>query len=412
MLLGLVGLATLGWAIRRVDGSSPWLYNGGFLVVALAVVLAICSVMLVPGGLLARALSQPALVGLGRISYGVYLWHWPVFLFLTAGRVGVSGITLFALRITVTLIAALASWVLLERPILARRLRIPLPGFAAAATVTAVGVAFLAVPLPVGTTSRTPDLSALQRLSNDSGLPAATTRNVAGRPARVLIVGDSVALTMGVGMDQLAKEQHVVFADRGWVGCGIASGGPIRFQGNLGNASPDCDRWLQHWLEDTARVKPDVVGIMVGRWELVDRYYSGRMRAVGDPVYDDYLRHRLNAGIDALLARGTRVALMTEPCSAGFETADGSTASEDDPARWRQFNDIVRSTATRYPASSVQLYDVADQFCPGGRYRAVDAHGVPLRTDDGVHITKEGGLFVGRWLLPQLVAFARQDRTG
>jgi hypothetical protein len=42
----------------------------------------------------------------------------------------------------------------------------------------------------------------------------------------------------------------------------------------------------------------------------------------------------------------------------------------------------------------------------------VDAHGVPLRTDDGVHITKEGGLFVGRWLLPQLVAFARQDRTG
>ena len=57
------------------------------------------------------------LQALGRISYGVYLWHWPVLVFVTAARVGVSGWTLLGLQVALTFALASASFLLLERPV-------------------------------------------------------------------------------------------------------------------------------------------------------------------------------------------------------------------------------------------------------------------------------------------------------
>ena len=40
-------------------------------------------------------LEVPALQWLGRISYGAYLYHWPLFLWITGDRIGVGGVPLF-----------------------------------------------------------------------------------------------------------------------------------------------------------------------------------------------------------------------------------------------------------------------------------------------------------------------------
>ena len=55
---------------------------------------------------------------LGRISYGVYLWHWPVLVFVNRAHAGVSGWPLVALQLALTLALAAGSYVLLERPVL------------------------------------------------------------------------------------------------------------------------------------------------------------------------------------------------------------------------------------------------------------------------------------------------------
>ena len=101
-------------------------------------------------GPVTAALSLPPLVWLGRISYGVYLYHWPLFIVLNEDRVGVDGVGLLAIRVAATLAIAQVSFVLFEQPI--RRARpnwtVPTFGIAAASTAGAIALAMVVVPSP------------------------------------------------------------------------------------------------------------------------------------------------------------------------------------------------------------------------------------------------------------------------
>jgi peptidoglycan/LPS O-acetylase OafA/YrhL len=116
--LALAGLAVL---IGTVDDSTALLYRGGFLLTALlAAVLLTAATQ--PHTMTARLFSLAPLVAVGRISYGAYLFHWPVFLWLSPDRTGWAEAPLFALRTAVTLSLALASYALVERPVRIGRL--------------------------------------------------------------------------------------------------------------------------------------------------------------------------------------------------------------------------------------------------------------------------------------------------
>ncbi|MEM9040863.1 MAG: acyltransferase family protein [Actinomycetota bacterium] len=91
------------------------------VVVSLLPVVAVVSALAVLGllsdGRTTRALSIRPLVALGRISYGVYLVHWPVFVALSPSRFDVSPITLAAARLAVTLALSVLLYRLVERPL-------------------------------------------------------------------------------------------------------------------------------------------------------------------------------------------------------------------------------------------------------------------------------------------------------
>lgn len=431
--VGLGGLAVAAavatvWAATHVSGTDEVLYHGGMAGIALAVALVIAHVVMVPSGLSARLLSVPPLPALGRISYGVYLWHWPVFIAANADRTGLDGLTLFTVRCLLTVGIASLSYVLVERPI-QLRVRPGRPVFAAtvagvavAAVAAVLAVTTAAPPLPVRPAETTVVAAVDSFLEGDGDAGDAATddrgtdrsRKAAkprqsrpepplhhrrpGQPVVVDVFGDSVAWTL---VTYLPGHPELDVRDHTLMGCGISRTAPFRYFGRLyAGLMPTCRDWPRIWRAAIARDDPDVAFILVGRWETMDRFLDGRWTHIGDPEFDAHLRSELDLAIRVAGARGAHVLLATEPYNRRGEKLDGSLFPEDEPQRVTAWNQLLRSVASGHP--NVKVIDFGERVSPGGRFTWT-AGGYQVRTD-GLHLTPSGVQgWIAPWLLPQLV---------
>ena len=113
----VVSLPVVAITMFRAEPSSSWLYQGGFLAFAALVLPLVWTCTLTERPIMTRLLSVRPLVAVGRVSYGLYLWHWPVHLWLDQASTGLLGLRLLALRVTVTTACTLACWYLFENRI-------------------------------------------------------------------------------------------------------------------------------------------------------------------------------------------------------------------------------------------------------------------------------------------------------
>lgn len=109
------GLAYLAW---RIEGTDTFLYRGGLTLTAALTAVLLFAATHPRANLLARGLEAPVLRWLGTRSYGIYLWHWPIFMVTRPGQdIELDGAQLFALRLALTLTASALSYRLVEEPI-------------------------------------------------------------------------------------------------------------------------------------------------------------------------------------------------------------------------------------------------------------------------------------------------------
>ena len=396
--LSVIGVAGLAVLAHYATGSAREFRAGLLIAVAVAAVLVIAPVALDQGSPVARALACRPLVWLGAISYGVYLWHWPIFLALNGERTGWSGWSLFAVRCAATVVAAAASWWLLEQPI--RRWRpviVPMLPLAGATAATAAVVTMTV--LPVNVKPADPGVASIDSAALISPEVPVEIRSPSGQLApgtkRVAVFGDSVAWTL---MRYLPPTPGLSFTNYTTIGCGVARGGPYRYAGETLNQKAECDAWPARWAQRINHDRPDVVLLIVGRWEVVDRVSEGRWTHIGDPGYDAYLRGELNRALDILGSTGARVVVTTEPYNRRGERADGSLYPEDEPERADDWNALLRRVIG--PRPNVTLLDLNKKLGPNGGYtNKVD--GIKMRMD-GVHPTPDAVKWLTPWLADAL----------
>src|SRR5215210_4697866 len=121
LLLDIVGFGALGaliWFSLHLGEFQPFLYRGGFPLVGLATTATIMAVVNPYTFIGAHILGSAPLRWIGVRSYGINLWHWPVFMVTRPYLdVPLDGLPLFALRISTTVLLADLSYRYVETPI-------------------------------------------------------------------------------------------------------------------------------------------------------------------------------------------------------------------------------------------------------------------------------------------------------
>ncbi len=267
---GVVAMVAFGGLVVAASVDQDWIYRGGLVVVA--VVSAVLISAVTAGRFPARVLEVKPLVAIGTVSYGIYLFHWPVFLLLDEGRTGWSGAPLLATRLAATALLTVVSYRLLEQPIRLRRVgpenRVAIRAFGLVAVVI-VGAALMVRGPGLTPTQRllavgeqgvvefTPPVAALDAAAV---LPAVDSTSPPAPPTPTVPVVPSILV---LGTERSALD--VLSAVNAEVIDGLRSDRPISSATSAG-ATP-----LVGWIDRlVANHDPDAVVIAVGAAEDAD----------------------------------------------------------------------------------------------------------------------------------------------
>ncbi|MEI8082021.1 MAG: acyltransferase family protein [Actinomycetes bacterium] len=359
-LLGLGSLAAVTWTFLNVDDSSTFLYRGGFLVFAglVAVVIAVSTHPAIRAG---KLLGIQPLRYLGQRSYGLYLWHWPIFMVTRPGvDIDLTGLPAFALQMTLTLIVAELSYRFLEMPIrngaLGRAwnrwreqgsgVAIRKAGFAAAGAVAGCGALVLALSAfpPVDSSTYLDGLTSVGAESFDTP-PSPEPSKSGHRDASPTASPSESPVSPALPGEDLTKRKITS------VGDSVMLGAHVALQRELPNATIDA-AVSRPATEMFARIR---TRLNAGQLAPVVVIHGG----TNGPTPEKDLRSILKTLNDR-----ARVVLVTA----------------DMPRSWmNQNNDTIRTVAKDFP--NVRLADWG-QIAVGHR-----EYFVP----DGVHLTESGG---------------------
>ena len=410
--VGLVAAAACMWAFLNVSDQGSRLYHGGSLAFAIAVAVVIASAVQ-PASLLRIVLSLAVLRWIGRISYGLYLWHWPAYVVLNEARTGLSGASLAVVRLAATFGAATLSFYLVEMPIRRGALRgwrgrVAVPtGFAAAGIALAVATA--------GASAASP----LERLQVGQKLPfqlkaTAPARHGSGSAAaprsgpRVLLVGDSVPYTLLPGLQPLAVQRGVTLDTALVVGCGVVGGTATFSDGTVPPHAPGCEKLVSTYEQNKLdRDHPDLI-VWMSTWEINDRIVRGKRIEFGSAAWDNMMLAKIDQAARRLTAGGAHLVITTMAPRSPSNAVPASDAAES--RRYVRLDQLYRQYAVAHP-DTVSVIDFAGAVCPGGPPCPHTVDGIDARPDDGLHFTPQSAGWAAGLMLDEVLA-CRPGATG
>lgn len=380
--LDLAGiLATLGlvWAWVRLDGQHAFLYRGGFLATEIAVLVLIVCATRGSQTLIGRMLAARPLAWVGLLSYGVYLWHWPLFVVLTHDRLLIGGIPLTIIRFVATFGIALISYYFLEQPIRKHGLRFGKPILILPAVVAICSGLLIASTRYIATAK-----SIQNSLSWTAVIPPGTKS--------VLVVGDSVAQALGERMRSVQSGKKMMIAERGTPNCSILEGtAPTLSLSNRPHEGGDCDA---NWEKDAAMLHPDIALVILGGGHFAPVEVDGKWQRPCEAGWTRVYGAELENDLRKMKPHVAQLWITRVPYALGIwhkAERDGHIDC---------FNQLVEDVASR--VGNVHILDLAKHLCPAGSESCTkESAGFPIRPD-GLHFAGDGAKETATWVLDQL----------
>ncbi len=219
---------------------------------------------------------------------------------------------------------------------------------------------------------------------------------------RVLVVGDSVGVTVGRGAELYARESgRVEVRNEAVPWCALGRYLPRRTMA-VQKQGEGCDNWATRWGKAIRTFDPDVVFVMYTTWEIAPRQLpdDDTWRKPGDPLLDRWQLGEYEAAADVLsaAARGS--------CGSRSRATTGRSTSATRSGR----STTRRSPRSPGRAQAVRVIDLAPEMCPGNT--PSHAFGsVENARPDGAHYSDAGALELMHWLMPIVFGEAPPPRT-
>jgi peptidoglycan/LPS O-acetylase OafA/YrhL len=375
--LAAAGAAGVTLFLVLIRSDTSFYYYGGAVGVSICTAILVASLWVGRGGPLGRFLAWTPVAFLGVISYGVYLWHWPLVLWLgTRNARGLDALVRGVLAVGLTIGVATASFFLVERPIRRgwgqerHRARI-----AHARPVIVLALVPLAMVSVIGVS-----LAATRVPPPGPGTPI------------VMLTGDSVPLHLEIAMERLAEKHgwRIVSAARG--ACSVTGErelAPLP-SNDLVNVESNCPQVVTAQNSLIREFDPDVV-VWWDRWSLSNFLTAGGERVyTGTTRFWDLRQATLRNAVRRLTSRGAKILFVaTEPPNtAAQELCDVGQC----PPWWRflidhydditkRWNGILSEFASAHP-SETAFASVTDVICKTDVAPCEDSiEGAPARPD-------------------------------
>jgi peptidoglycan/LPS O-acetylase OafA/YrhL len=405
--LGILVVIGLLLAFGWMSDGEPFYYRGGALLVSVVTVALIAVVDLRPTGPVGRAFSWRPAVWLGRISYGVYLWHWPIVLMIPVSGGASAGEKIWhqAQRLVLTVLVAALSYYFLEQPVqrdrrwLTSKPRVLIAVLASSGLVVAVALPATALP---GTLAQQLSVGSDRGCSGErTDLLVVCTEPEAvdakADPPQFALLGDSTARALAPGLDQWAKTAGTTWIQAAWKRCT-----PINVMAVPADLNePDVPALTCYAQASTlirnmlASYRPKVV-LIAEYWDSTQPLMVNGVKVrPGTPAHEDALRLGYQRLVDVIAEYGAQTVFLEQPppgASIGEQYATGRPAAHarakvSGAGRYVDgYNAVLKAVAKSRPgqARTVSLTDV---ICPAGACVAV--RGDTLLRTDGLHYTRK-----------------------
>ena len=374
--LAIVSILALGMLMATMHVADARLYQGGLAATTIASAVIIAVVVRPNGVFVQNLFSQELFVEIGRRSYGLYLWHWPIFVITHARDSG----SRLAVALAVTVIinefvyqlveiparqGALGNWwrnrpqlsAMRRPPVLIAAVVVALLGVTGVTVVgidardlaidTATANVIFAVPTTVANTGTTQPPSVVG--SPTIFIAPTTSTTIATLPRKMVIVGDSQAHSLAINKPS-GMEKTFIIANGSINGCGIYDRG-VGVGGTNGNFRrnfANCVGFEKSWAKSATKARADVALVVIGAWEVLDLKINSFTFAFNTAPADTLFRTQMQRGIDALRATGATVALLEVACMRPVESKGGPVPAlpqRGDDARTGHLNDLLREIA-------------------------------------------------------------------
>jgi peptidoglycan/LPS O-acetylase OafA/YrhL len=429
--VGAAAVAMLGCAASVAVLTEGYVYQW---LLPLVSILSLVAVMVAvhPAALgFRRIMGWTPLVEMGKRSYGLYLWSWPIFVIVGATTGSVST---FIWAMALTVVVSEVSYRYLETPVrkgvIGRwwndRATItywPLAG--GAMLVGALALFYISVDefnrfeggdaavfeledldQTVSVAGTEPAATGPGDASGSGGLPtssaAPTSSVVPAKSARLAIVGDSQANALAINLPDGIGGVFPQVVNGSVDGCSVYDSGSVQSSVSFGNNFSICQGWQQEWA--TAAAGNDVALVVIGAWDVFDIVDGSTSYGFATPEGDALFVNNLSSGIDAMLAEGANVALLEVACMRPQDVEGAGVRAlpeRGDDTRVAHVNELLRQTAASYDSARVEFVPGPDEWC----------NDEMIATDlgyrwDGVHVYKPGANLIYTTVAADLLRLA------